>query len=50
VKRTSEGATLDYFALPVTDELTARVDGSWGGRAYVLGREVGRFRLVREAT
>jgi hypothetical protein len=40
-------AVLDYIALPVRDELEARGDG-WAGRGLVLGREVCRFRLVRE--
>jgi hypothetical protein len=45
-----EDATLDYLVWPVRDELTPREDGSWGGRGLVLGREVCRFRLVREGT
>jgi hypothetical protein len=41
------GRTLVYRGWPVRDELEPRVDGSWGGRGLVLGREFCRFRLVR---
>ena len=50
VRRGQKGrATLDYVGFPVTDVLTARPDGSWGGRGLLLGREFCRFRLVRES-
>ena len=42
-----DGTTLVYRGWPVRDELSPRGDGTWGGRATVLGREFGRFRLVR---
>jgi hypothetical protein len=41
------GSTLDYALWPVRDELTQMDDGTWLGRALVLGREFCRFRLVR---
>jgi hypothetical protein len=41
-------AELDYVGLPVTDELTPRDDGSWGGRGLMFGREFCRFRLIRD--
>jgi hypothetical protein len=43
-----DGTTLVYRGWPVRDELTPRPDGSWDGRALLLGREFCRFRLVRE--
>jgi hypothetical protein len=45
-----ERAEFDYVGWPVRDELTPRDDGSWGGRALMFGREICRFRLVREPT
>ena len=48
VRRPSEErAVLDYLALPVRDELEAQGDG-WAGRGVLLGREICRFRLIRE--
>jgi hypothetical protein len=44
-----ERAKLDYVGWPVTDELTSREDGTWGGRGLMLGREFCRFRLVRDS-
>ena len=32
----------------IRDELEARDDGGWDGRGLLLGREIGRFRLVRD--
>ena len=40
-------AELRYGCLPVVDVLSPRVDGTWDGRALVLGVELCRFRLVR---
>ena len=42
------GTTLDYVGWPVKDVLTPREDGTWSGRALMLGQEFCRFRLVRE--
>jgi hypothetical protein len=50
VRLHGEEATLDYAVLPFRDELSPRDDGSWAGRGLLLGREVCRFRLVREGT
>jgi hypothetical protein len=41
------GTTLAYRGWPVRDELEPAPDGSWHGRALLLGREFCRFRLVR---
>ena len=42
-----QGLSLIYRFLPIRDELTPRVDGSWEGRGLVLGRQFCRFRLIR---
>jgi hypothetical protein len=34
---------------PLVDELRPQPDGSWLGRSTLFGRELGRFRLVRQA-
>ncbi len=49
-RRGGEGARLEYVGWPVTDELSPRDDGSWGGRGLMFGREFCRFRLVRQLT
>ena len=41
------GLSLDYRLVPIRDELTPGPDGSWDGRALLLGREFCRFRLTR---
>ena len=47
-KRAAIGSTqLSYRCLPVVDVLLPRADGTWDGRALVLGVELCRFRLVR---
>jgi hypothetical protein len=49
VKRdNADSVTLDYRVMPVRDELEAREDGGWDGRGLLLGREICRFRLVRD--
>jgi hypothetical protein len=50
VRRAAEDeATLAYLGLPVRDELTAGGRAEWEGRSLVRGREVSRFRLVKDA-
>ncbi len=44
----ADSATLDYLVMPIRDELEARDDGGWDGRGLVFGREICRFRLVRD--
>jgi hypothetical protein len=49
VRRGAEDeATLAYLGLPIRDELTAEA-AEWEGRSLVRGREVSRFRLVKDA-
>jgi hypothetical protein len=50
VHRGSEDeATLDYLGLPVRDLLTADGEAGWEGLSRVRGREVSRFRLVKDS-
>ena len=50
VRRGAEDeATLAYLGLPIRDELTA-AEAEWEGRSFIRGREVSRFRLVKDAS
>lgn len=51
VEQRGGGGVALVYARPFSffvDEVSEQADGSWLGRSVLAGREVGRFRLVRQ--